>query len=110
MTDETQPELPATNAPAEDSFTANSDASADPDAPAVRPSVALVSGGPSAAGPSYVFFGGIAAVALLADVATKAWAEITLTARSPHDPSIVLVDNHLAFNLAYNRGGAWGLL
>lgn len=61
-------------------------------------------------GPSYVFFGSLAAVTLLADVVTKAWAEISLTTRPPHDPSIVLVTNHLTFTLAYNRGGAWGLL
>lgn len=108
MTDETQPELPTTNSPAPESSTANSDASTD--VPAVQPRVVPVPDAPPGPRPSYVFFGGIAAVALLADVATKAWAEITLTARSPHDPSIVLVDNHLAFNLAYNRGGAWGLL
>jgi signal peptidase II len=60
-------------------------------------------------GPSYVFFGLVAAVALMADVATKAWAEITLTART-RDPAIKLVENHLSFSLAYNRGGAWGLL
>jgi signal peptidase II len=59
--------------------------------------------------PSYVFFGAVAALALLADVATKAWAEITLTART-HDPAIKLVENHLSLSLAYNRGGAWGLL
>ncbi|HVW28602.1 MAG TPA: signal peptidase II [Polyangiaceae bacterium] len=59
--------------------------------------------------PSYVFFGVVAAVALMADVASKAWAEITLTAR-PRDPAIKLVENHLSLNLAYNRGGAWGLL
>ncbi len=45
----------------------------------------------------------------MADVASKAWAEITLTAR-PRDPAIKLVENHLSLNLAYNRGGAWGLL
>jgi signal peptidase II len=61
-------------------------------------------------GPSYVFFGSLAAVTLLADVATKAWAEIALTTRAPHDPSIILVANHLTLTLAYNRGGAWGLL
>jgi signal peptidase II len=60
--------------------------------------------------PSYVFFGGLAALSLLADVATKAWAEIALSdpARAQH--SIPLIDGHLAFTLAYNRGGAWGLL
>lgn len=73
--------------------------------PATPPSV-----GAPGAKPSYVFFGGIAAVALLADVASKAWAEITLTKRPVTEPAILLVDNHLTFNLAYNRGGAWGLL
>lgn len=63
-----------------------------------------------AEGPSYVFFGTLAAVALLADVASKAWAEIVLTTRPAHDPSIILVANHLTLTLAYNRGGAWGLL
>jgi signal peptidase II len=63
----------------------------------------------SASRPSYVFFGGIAALALLSDVASKAWAEITLSERS-RDPAIVLVDRHLNLSLAYNRGGAWGLL
>jgi lipoprotein signal peptidase len=71
------------------------------------PSPADAESGPS---PSYVFFGSLAAVTLLADVVTKAWAEIALTTRPPHDPSIVLVTNHLTFTLAYNRGGAWGLL
>jgi signal peptidase II len=66
--------------------------------------------GPDGLGPSYVFFGTLAAITLLADVVTKAWAEIALTTRPPHDPSIVLVTNHLTFTLAYNRGGAWGLL
>ena len=56
-----------------------------------------------------MFFGLIAAVALMADVASKAWAEITLTART-RDPAIKLVENHLSFSLAYNKGGAWGLL
>jgi signal peptidase II len=66
--------------------------------------------GDDRARPSYVFFGAVAAIALLADVATKAWAEIVLTSRPVHDPSIVLVESHLTFTLAYNRGGAWGLL
>src|SRR5690242_7390503 len=60
-------------------------------------------------GPSYVFFGSLAAIALMADVATKAWAEITLSSRAK-DPAIKLIENHLSLNLAYNRGGAWGLL
>src|SRR5262245_11281598 len=59
--------------------------------------------------PGFVFFGIVAAVALLAYVSSKAWAEIELTRRSPLEP-IVLIEEHLSFALAYNRGGAWGLL
>lgn len=60
--------------------------------------------------PTYVFFGVLAGVALLLDIASKAWAEVVLSARTLDDPSIVLIDDHLLFTLAYNRGGAWGLL
>ncbi len=56
--------------------------------------------------PRFVFFGVVAAVSLLIDIVTKAWAEIRLTAQ----PSIVLIPDHLSFVLAYNKGGAWGLL
>jgi signal peptidase II len=59
--------------------------------------------------PNFVFFGIIAALALLLDVSSKAWAEIELTRRSPLEP-IVLIEEHLSLALAYNRGGAWGLL
>lgn len=60
-------------------------------------------------GPTYLFFGIVSAVALLADVASKAWAEITLNAPGPDRHTIVLIEEHLSFALAYNRGGAWGL-
>lgn len=56
--------------------------------------------------PPFVFFGTVAAVALLLDIATKAWAEITLTQK----PVIEVIPGHLSFVLAYNKGGAWGLL
>jgi signal peptidase II len=56
-----------------------------------------------------VFFGLVASVSLIADVSTKAWAEITLSRRNPFEPSIELIKDHLAFTLAYNPGGAWGL-
>jgi signal peptidase II len=59
--------------------------------------------------PSFVFFGVVSAVSLLADVASKAWAEIALS-KNPLDRTIVLIDGHLTFTLAYNPGGAWGLL
>jgi signal peptidase II len=48
-------------------------------------------------------------VSLLADVCSKAWAEIALSRRFD-EPSIVLIKKHLSFTLAYNKGGAWGLL
>jgi signal peptidase II len=46
---------------------------------------------------------------LLADVISKAWAEVELMGRPLMEP-IVLLEGHLRFALAYNRGGAWGLL
>lgn len=58
---------------------------------------------------SFRFFGSVAALCLLADVLTKAWAEVELTKRSAFEP-MVLIKDHLNFALAYNRGGAWGLL
>jgi signal peptidase II len=60
--------------------------------------------------PTFLFFGIVAAISLIADVASKAWAEIALSSRPFDDPSIVLLDKHLTFTLAYNKGGAWGLL
>jgi signal peptidase II len=59
--------------------------------------------------PSFIFFAAVAAFCLLADVLSKAWAEVELTRRSPLEP-MVIVEHHLNFALAYNRGGAWGLL
>lgn len=59
--------------------------------------------------PSFIFFAAVSAFCLLADVLTKAWAEVELTRRSPLDPMVV-IEGHLNFALAYNRGGAWGLL
>jgi signal peptidase II len=60
--------------------------------------------------PSFVFFGLVSAIALLLDIGTKAWAEVALIPRPFEDPSIVVVPRHLTFTLAYNKGGAWGLL
>jgi signal peptidase II len=59
--------------------------------------------------PTFLFFGIVASVSLLADVCSKAWAEIALSRRFD-EPSIVLIKKHLSFTLAYNKGGAWGLL
>src|SRR5262245_15383206 len=61
--------------------------------------------------PTFLFFGVVAGLSLLADVTTKAWAEIVLSKRLfLMDPGIVLVKKHLTLTLAYNEGGAWGLL
>jgi signal peptidase II len=57
--------------------------------------------------PTFRFFGIVAAVSLVADVGTKAWAEVTLQTVPPR--SIEILKDHLSFTLAYNPGGAWGL-
>src|SRR5581483_8451081 len=49
--------------------------------------------------PSFLFFGVVSAVSLLADVASKAWAELVLTRRTMLDPAIVLIKNHLSLTL-----------
>jgi len=59
--------------------------------------------------PTFRFFGIVAAVSLVLDVTTKAWAEITLMQQNALPRTIELVKDHLAFTLAYNPGGAWGL-
>jgi lipoprotein signal peptidase len=56
-----------------------------------------------------VFFGLVAAIAFLADILSKAWAEIRLTELALSGGSLELIANHLSFRLAYNQGGAWGL-
>jgi len=50
----------------------------------------------------------VAAISLVADIGTKVWAEIELLHRASHP--IVLIEDHLQLTLAYNPGGAWGLL
>jgi len=60
--------------------------------------------------PTFLFLGVVAAISLIADVTSKAWAEIVLSKRTLLDPAIVLIPDHLTFTLARNRGGAWGLL
>jgi|SRR5688572_7375794 signal peptidase II len=77
------------------------------EAPAVAPA-ALVA--PPQHRPSFVFFGLVSAIALLLDIGTKAWAEIRLIPKPFEDPSIEVIPHHLTLTLAYNKGGAWGLL
>jgi signal peptidase II len=60
--------------------------------------------------PTFIFFGIVAAVSLVLDVGSKAWAEIVLSKRPFDSPSIIVIPDHLTFTIAYNKGGAWGLL
>jgi len=61
----------------------------------------------SAGHPSFIFLAALAILSLGADVATKTWAEKHLDSF----PGLINVwKDHIAFILAKNRGGAWGLL
>ena len=54
--------------------------------------------------PGFVFFGIVAAVALLLDVTSKAWAEIELTRRSPlelSDPAMPLIEQYRTLHAAH---------
>lgn len=60
--------------------------------------------------PTFLFMAIVAGSVLVSDSLTKYWAETTLSARSAGEPSIVLIEDVLNFHLAYNRGGAFGML
>ncbi|HEU4412446.1 MAG TPA: signal peptidase II [Polyangiaceae bacterium] len=71
--------------------------------PSLRP-------GEGGAKPSYVFLAVISAISLVADLASKTWAERALqTANETPTPKTV-VKGLFTFLLAKNRGGAWGVL
>jgi signal peptidase II len=57
--------------------------------------------------PSPMFLAVVSIASLVADVATKLWAEKKLT---DYPGYVTIIDNHLMFVLAKNKGGAWGLL
>ncbi|MFO0665874.1 MAG: signal peptidase II [Polyangiaceae bacterium] len=62
---------------------------------------------PVSPGPSGAFLAIVSVVSLVADVTSKLWAE----KRLEQPPGYVdLVEGHLSFVLAKNKGGAWGLL
>lgn len=82
----------------------------DPDEDASVEEAEAASGAPLAAGPSFVFMAVVASLVLLADAVTKYWAETTLSLLPPHQPNIVLIEDVLNFHLAYNKGGAFGML
>jgi lipoprotein signal peptidase len=82
----------------------------DPQSPFAPPppdGASLGSPPPQAGHPSYVFLAIVAVVSLVCDISTKNWAEKRLDGF----PGIVNVwKDHIAFVLARNKGGAWGLL
>jgi signal peptidase II len=62
---------------------------------------------PGAHRPSYGFLAVVSLVTLVADVGSKIWAEKKLEGYPGY---MDILQNHLAFVLAKNKGGAWGLL
>ncbi len=58
---------------------------------------------------SYLFLALLSGSILVTDLLTKWWAESTLSDRPPGEPAIVLIEDVLAFHLAYNKGGAFGM-
>jgi signal peptidase II len=71
---------------------------------------AALGGGPSyvdSRRPSYLFLAVVATLSLVADVVTKLWAETRLKG---FPNSVPVWKDHIAFVLAKNKGGAWGLL
>jgi signal peptidase II len=57
--------------------------------------------------PSPLFLAVLAVLSLVSDIGTKLWAEKRL---ADYPGYITLIENHLMFVLAKNKGGAWGLL
>jgi signal peptidase II len=57
--------------------------------------------------PSALFLAAVSIISLVSDVGSKLWAEKRL---AEYPTFITLIDNHLMFVLAKNKGGAWGLL
>jgi lipoprotein signal peptidase len=60
--------------------------------------------------PSYLFLAIVSTLALVADLASKLWAERRLEGSDAYFHPVELIKGHLDFVLAKNRGGAWGLL
>jgi signal peptidase II len=57
--------------------------------------------------PSALFLAVVSIASLVADIGSKLWAEKRL---ADYPGYITLIENHLMFVLAKNKGGAWGLL
>lgn len=57
--------------------------------------------------PSPIFLAVVSITSLVSDIGSKLWAEKKL---ADYPGYVTLIDNHLMFVLAKNKGGAWGLL
>jgi signal peptidase II len=57
--------------------------------------------------PSALFLAIVSIASLVADIGSKLWAEKRL---ADYPGYVTLIENHLMFVLAKNKGGAWGLL
>ncbi|HVH48226.1 MAG TPA: signal peptidase II [Labilithrix sp.] len=57
--------------------------------------------------PSPMFLAVVSIASLVSDIGTKLWAEKRL---ADYPGYVTVVENHLMFVLAKNKGGAWGLL
>jgi signal peptidase II len=57
--------------------------------------------------PSSLFLAVVAIASLVSDIGTKLWAEKRL---GDYPGYVTVIENHLMFVLAKNKGGAWGLL
>jgi signal peptidase II len=57
--------------------------------------------------PSPIFLAVVSIVSLVSDIGSKLWAEKKL---ADYPGYVTMIDNHLMFVLAKNKGGAWGLL
>jgi len=60
--------------------------------------------------PSYVFLALVSAITVVADLGTKHWALRSLETPEGIATPMQVIEGKLAFVLARNRGGAWGLL
>ncbi len=60
--------------------------------------------------PSYAFLGVVSALSLVADLASKTWAERALQGPGETPMPKTVVKGLFTFLLAKNRGGAWGVL
>lgn len=107
---------PATTASAEAPNTEPTDP-ASVDEPAIAPGVERLGRPPGTTAtipetllgprPSPMFLAVVSIASLVADIGTKLWAEKRL---ADYPGYVTVVENHLMFVLAKNKGGAWGLL